>query len=56
VPGDTYPSSILFDGGHCTNVSDYLNQVLQMTAEVVPVPGETDTKNNFLPFDVEFTH
>jgi hypothetical protein len=56
VPGGTYTPSILFDGGQCTNVSDYLNQVLQMTAEVAPVPGETDTKNNSLPFDVEFTH
>jgi hypothetical protein len=51
-PGVTYTQSILFDGARCTSVSGYLNQVLQMTAEVVPVPGESNSKNNVLSFDV----
>jgi hypothetical protein len=54
-PGVTYYQSILFDGARCTSVSGYLNQVLQMTAEVLPVPGESNSKNNSLSFDVKFT-
>jgi hypothetical protein len=53
VPGTSYNSSILFEGARCSNVNEYVGQVLQMTAEVAPVPGETDTKNNFLSFDIK---
>jgi hypothetical protein len=55
-PGATYMSSIVFAGGTCSNVSQFYNQVLQMTATVQPVPGETDKSNNSMKFYVEFTH
>jgi hypothetical protein len=53
VPGTVYTSPILFDGARCSNVNEYLGQVLQMTAKVVPVPGETDTSNNVQSFDIK---
>jgi hypothetical protein len=54
--GLTYTSLIVFAPVSCTNFSAFYNQALLMTAEVVPVPGETDTNNNRLHYYVEFTH
>ena len=56
VPGQTYNSAIVFAPTGCANFSDFLNVPLEMTAEVVPVPGEKNKANNFLSFLVEFTH
>ena len=56
VPGSTYTPSIVFAGGTCASMTPYFNTVLKMTAEVVPLRGETDTSNNFQYFYVEFTH
>jgi hypothetical protein len=55
-PGQSYTSSIVFAPSSCTNLSAFYNQALEMTAEVVPVRGETDKANNFLHYLVEFTH
>jgi hypothetical protein len=55
-PAGTYTSSIVFAPSSCTNLSAFFNQALEMTAEVVPVPGETDKTNNFQHSLVEFTH
>jgi hypothetical protein len=52
-PGTTYHSPILF-APTCSTFTGLLNQVLSMTAEVVPVIGETDKSNNFQSYDVEF--
>jgi hypothetical protein len=54
-PGGSYNSTILFTPT-CANLSAYFNQVFAMTAQVDPVSGETDVKNNDLTFDVEFTN
>jgi hypothetical protein len=55
-PGLTYTSLIVFAPVSCTNLSAFYNQALLLTAEVVPVPGETDVANNRLRYYVEFTH
>jgi hypothetical protein len=54
-PGATYNSTILFTPT-CANLPAYFNQVFAMTAQVDPVSGETEVKNNDLTFDVEFTN
>jgi hypothetical protein len=55
-PGVSYTSSIVFAPTSCTNLSAFFNQALDLTAEVVPVRGETDKSNNFQHYLVEFTH
>lgn len=55
-PGVSYTSSIVFAPSSCTNLTAFFNQALDMTAEVVPVRGETDKTNNFQHYLVEFTH
>jgi hypothetical protein len=55
-PGLTYTSSIVFAPSSCANISAFFNTVLLMTAEVVPLQGETDKANNVQHFYVEFTH
>jgi hypothetical protein len=55
-PGQTYTSSIVFAPTSCTNLNAFFNQALEMTAEVVPVRGETDKLNNVQHYLVEFTH
>jgi len=55
-PGQSYTSSIVFAPSSCTNLSAFFNVALELTAEVVPVPGETDKGNNFQHYLVEFTH
>jgi len=56
VPGSTYNSPIVFDGGVCANPNAFFNEPLGMTAEVLPLPGETDKTNNYQRYLVEFTH
>jgi hypothetical protein len=56
VPGSSYLSSIVWAPSTCTNLSSFLNIPLYLHAEVDPLPGETDTKNNYMQFLVEFTH
>ena len=55
-PAVSYTSSIVFAPSSCTNLNAFFNQALDMTAEVVPVRGETDKANNFQHYLVEFTH
>jgi len=55
-PGLSYTSSIVFAPSSCTNLNAFFNQALDMTAEVVPVRGETDKTNNSQHYLVEFTH
>ena len=55
-PGVSYTSSIVFAPSSCTNLNAFFNQALDLTAEVVPVRGETDKTNNFQHYLVEFTH
>jgi hypothetical protein len=54
-PGGTYTASIVF-APSTSCLSPFYNQALLMTAEVKPVPGETDTNNNRQHFLIEFTH
>ena len=54
-PGQQYTSSIVF-APSTSCLSAFYNQALLMTAEVNPVPGETDKTNNFLHYLIEFTH
>jgi hypothetical protein len=54
-PGLSYNSTIVFTPT-CANLPAYFNQVFAMTAQVDPVSGETEVKNNDLSFDVEFTN
>jgi len=56
VPTQSYNSAIVFAPTGCANVSEFFNVPLEMTAEVVPVPGEKYKANNSLSFLVEFTH
>ena len=56
LTGTTYTSSIVFAPTSCTNLNAFFNQALEMTAEVVPVRGETDKLNNVQHYLVEFTH
>ena len=56
VPGSSYLSSIVFAPSTCTNLNAFFNVALEMTAEVNPLPGETDKNNNKMSFLVEFTH
>ncbi len=54
VPGSVYTSQIVIvPEATCTGI---YNVPLDMTAEVVPVPGETDKQNNFIHALVTFTH
>lgn len=53
-PGQSYTSALVFTPT-CANLSAYLNQTLAMTAQVDPFPGESDTSNNKMSFDIEFT-
>jgi hypothetical protein len=55
VPGYTYLSSIVITPATCASPSDFINVPLDMTAGVVPLPGETNKMNNFQTFLVEFT-
>jgi hypothetical protein len=55
VPGITYLSPIVVTPATCTSPSAFLNQPLDMTAGVKPLPGETDKTNNYQTFIVEFT-
>jgi hypothetical protein len=55
-PGITYLSSIVITPATCPNPSAFINVPLQMTAEVVPLPGETDKANNVQTYLVEFTN
>lgn len=55
-PTLTYLSSIVFAPSSCTNLSAFFNVPLEMTAEVVPLQGETDKLNNVQHFLVDFTH
>ncbi len=55
-PGLSYNSAIVFAPSSCTNLSAFFNVPLRMTAEVVPLPGETNKSNNYLSYLVEFTH
>ena len=55
VPGLTYLSSIVITPATCASPSDFINVPLDMTAGVVPLPGETVKTNNFQTFLVEFT-
>jgi hypothetical protein len=49
VPGQTYTESLIF------SQTPPLNVPLKLSAEVEPVPGETDTANNKVVYYVEFT-
>jgi len=53
-PGDTYNSAIVLSPPESTCNSFY-GLPLEMTAEVVPVPGEKNTSNNYMSFLVEFS-
>ena len=54
-PGGTYTASIVFAPAPSC-LSPFYNQALLMTAEVKPLPGETDTSNNRQHILIEFTH
>lgn len=56
VPGQTYLSPILITPATCPDPGAFFNEPLRMTAEVVPLPGETDTANNRQSYTVEFTN
>lgn len=56
VPGTSYQSSIVFAPSSCPDLSEFYNVPLELTAGVVPVPGEHNKANNYLRFLVEFTH
>ena len=56
VPGSSYLSPIVFAPASCANLNAFFNVPLEMTAEVNPLPGETDKNNNKMSFLVEFTH
>ena len=56
VPGQTYLSPILITPATCPDPGAFFNEPLRMTAEVVPLPGETDKANNDQSFTVEFTN
>jgi hypothetical protein len=54
TPGNTYNSAIVLSPASSTCNSFY-GLPLEMTAEVVPVPGETNKANNYLSYLVEFS-
>jgi hypothetical protein len=53
TPGQTYNSAIVLSPPE-SSCNSFYGLPLEMTAEVVPVPGEKNTKNNDLSFLVEF--
>jgi hypothetical protein len=53
-PGATYASQIVVSP--VASCNSFFGVPLKMTADVDPVPGETDTSNNYQSFLVEFTH
>jgi hypothetical protein len=54
APGQTYDSAIVLSPPE-SSCNSFYSLPLEMTAEVVPVPGEKNTKNNYLSFLVEFS-
>ncbi len=55
LPGHQYNSAIVF-APSCSDLSQFLNVPLEMTARVDHVPGEKILSNNVETFLVEFTH
>jgi hypothetical protein len=55
VPGNYYNSSIVFAPSPSC-IARFYDVPLEMKAGVTPLPGETESSNNFQSFLVEFTH